>query len=72
MIPSVLRKIARHDYNYSRCTAFLVKENEPNSLRGATLVGFCESEDRDRTSNRDIYIEVPEAEEGHYWLYIDI
>lgn len=47
--------------------AYLVKENQPNSLNGATLVDA-----KITRQDRDTYIEVPVAEKGYYWLYIDV
>lgn len=57
----------RAGYKYANCIAYLVKETQPNSLNGATLVDA-----KITRQDRDTYIEIPNADKGYYWLYIDM
>jgi len=57
----------RAGYKYANCIAYFVKENQPNSLNGSTLIDA-----KITRQDRDCYIELPNAEKGYYWLYIDL
>lgn len=57
----------RAAYKYANCIAYLVRENQPNSLNGATLIDA-----KITRQDRDTYIEITNADKGYYWLYIDM
>ena len=57
----------RATYTYANCIAYLVRENQPNSLCACSLV-----EAKVTRQDRDTYIEVADLQQGYYWLYIDM
>lgn len=54
-------------YLYANVVCYLVKEQTENSFKGSKLIYGKRS-----IQQRDIYIEIPNAEVGFYWLYVDV